>query len=231
MRVLYLLYTFEKNIKKAQACLKTWAKNCKNVVVVSNKQKNLNYSHLIVKSDGYENLSEKTCLMWEQVWHRYGQEFDYFVKVDDDTYVFPDNLERNLASDRPEFFGNYSRWRSPDSVIIKWITGSFYGFSQKTLQKMVIRLKEPKVRNEFLDRGPAEDVAVSVVLSELGIEPIEWSGIYICERQKTLKAFFSNPGEMISVTNLTPMEIKIMNLGRKMLWWKSDSSCKKLFKT
>lgn len=188
-------------------------------------------SEMVVASRGYENLCHKTCLMWEQVWQHYGEEFDYFVKVDDDTYVFPDNLERKLASDRPEFFGNYSRWRSPDSVVIKWITGSFYGCSQKTLHKMVVRLKEPKVRNEFLGRGPAEDVAVSVVLSELGIEPIEWSGIYICERQETLKTFFSNPGEMISVTNLTPMEIKIMNLGRKMLWWKSGSPCKKLIKT
>jgi len=188
----------------------------------------LGQKEMVVASRGYENLCQKTCLMWEQVWQDFGEKFDYFVKVDDDTYVFPENLKRNLAADRPEFFGNYSRWRSPDPTIIKWITGSFYGFSQKTLQKLIVELRAPKVRDEFLSRGPAEDVAVSVVLSQLGIEPIEWSGMFISERKKTLKTLFRNPGEMISVTNLTPMEIRILNFGRKMLWWKSRSACKKL---
>lgn len=227
MKVLYLLYSCKKNKKKATACLSTWAKKCENAVVVTDEPMFARQAEMVVDSRGYEKLCEKTCLMWEQVSRRFGKEFDYFVKVDDDTYVFPENLERKLASDRPQFFGNYSRWRSPDPAIIKWITGSFYGFSQTTLRKLVDQLSEPKNRDEFLARGPAEDVAVSVVLSQLGIEPIEWSGMFISERKKTLQTLFERPAEIISVTNLTPMEIRIMDFAQKWLCSRLSKFCRK----
>jgi hypothetical protein len=226
VKVLYLLYSCKKNKKKATACLSTWAKKCENAVVVTDEPMFARQAEMLVDSRGYEKLCEKTCLMWEQAWERFGKEFDYFVKVDDDTYVFPENLERKLASDRPQFFGNYSRWRSPDPSIIKWVTGSFYGVSNPTLHKMVGELGQTIPRNQFLARG-AEDVAVSVLLAELGIVPIEWDGIYISERKKTLKTLFERPAEIISVTNLTPIEIRIIDSAQKCLLSRLISFCRK----
>lgn len=217
MKALYLLYSCIKNKKKAASCLSTWAKQCEDLILVTDESMALHLPEMVVASRGYENLCQKTCLMWEQAYERYGKEFDYFVKVDDDTYVFPENLEKKLLADRPQFFGNYSRWRSSDPSIIKWIAGSFYGLSQKSLTLMIDQLKSLEKRKEFLARGPAEDVAVSVLLSEGGIEPVEWGGIFISERKKTLRALLRSPNEIISVTNLTPTRIQALDLGYKFL--------------
>lgn len=217
MKVLYLLYSCLKNKEKAGSCLSTWAKQCEDLVLVTDESMDLHQPEMLVASRGYENLCQKTCLMWEQAYERYGKEYDYFVKVDDDTYVFFENLAEKLSADRPQFFGNYSRWRSPDPSIIKWITGSFYGLSQATLRHLIGQLKSSTKRKEFLARGPAEDVAVSVLLSEGGIEPVEWSGIFISERKKTLRTLLRNPNEIISVTNLTPTQVRALDMGQKIL--------------
>lgn len=209
-RPLFLLYTCRKNLAKAEACLRTWAKKEKDLLIITDEALPVPARQEIIASHGYQHLCEKTCLMWETIATKHLGDYGHFVKVDDDTFVFTNNLKRRLHESTADFFGNWQRWRSPEPGIIKWVTGSFYGLSAKSVEVLAEQLKKPSERAEFIGRGPAEDVSVSAILAKKQIAPAAWPGMFVQEHRQTLRSLMFRPREPISVTNLTPTQMRLV---------------------
>ena len=216
-KTLFILYTCIQKKCQVTAWLKGWSSPATSLLIVTDKHLPFPQKQEVVESSGYQSLAEKTCLMWEQVYRKFGSKYDYFVKVDDDTFVFRENLLAKIQETLPEFFGNYSRWRTSQTEGINWVSGSLYGLSKTALKELVHYLKDPNKRKTFISRGPAEDVSVSVAMAEMGIQPTEWPGIFISEKTKSLKTFFSHPQEIISITNLQPIEIQAIYMANTIL--------------
>jgi glycoprotein-N-acetylgalactosamine 3-beta-galactosyltransferase len=50
---------------------------------------------------GYEHLTQKSTLAFLFAYENYFNDFDWFVKADDDTYLFVDNLKTFLSEQNP----------------------------------------------------------------------------------------------------------------------------------
>lgn len=216
-KTLFILYTCIQKKCQVTAWLKGWSSPATSLLIVTDKHLPFPQKQEVVESFGYQSLAEKTCLMWEQVYRKFGSKYDYFVKIDDDTFVFRENLLAKIQETLPEFFGNYSRWRTSQTEGINWVSGSLYGLSKTALEKLVHYLKDPNKRKTFINRGPAEDVSVSVAMAEMGIQPTEWPGIFISEKTKTVFTLLFKPLKIISITNLKPSELLIFHSIKGML--------------
>lgn len=53
------------------------------------------------RMDGYSRLWGKVRLIWRFLGERYLDDFDWFLKADDDTFIVVDNLRRFMESHNP----------------------------------------------------------------------------------------------------------------------------------
>ena len=124
--------------------------------------------------------------VWEKVWrmHVYVYEnllnkYEWFSKIDSDTYLFPDNVKHYIGSKRwssndVHYFGHKLHHSKPNLI-----SGPGTFFSRKTMQLLGPKLK--KMPREYGDRkhfkhgrcvdrdGATEERTVSICLHELGI--------------------------------------------------------------
>jgi hypothetical protein len=125
------------------------------------------------------NIWEKMYRTWIHIEENYINDFEWFVKVDDDSYLFVDNL-RNFVkyydTNVPHYFGHtlMFRWKE-DNIVFN--TGIAYVLSRKTLQTIVPVFKTmPTWKSGFRDRcvdraGAGEDTNMGVCLRSIGINP------------------------------------------------------------
>ncbi|VDM44367.1 unnamed protein product [Toxocara canis] len=119
---------------------------------------------------GREFLWEKTRNMLSYIYQRYADEFDWFMKADDDTYVIVDNLRSFLRSKDPDmsvYFGCRIRWVKP-STQGYMSGGAGYVLSKTALRKFV----EEALNNKTIcsKSGDYEDVEVGLCLENIGVE-------------------------------------------------------------
>jgi len=125
--------------------------------------------------------------IWEKVWRSWLWVFqndlhlgDYFLKVDDDSFIFPEFIkkfiaERSYDPDEPLYFGHVS-FLSP----VPFVNGAMVGLSRGSLNLVVPRyLSMPK---EYGDRinfkshrcvdrdGATQEITESICLNEVGVE-------------------------------------------------------------
>jgi hypothetical protein len=89
---------------RARAVNSTWAPRCDKFSFISeysNDTKGLPIAPLANISSGYGHLTQKTTLALHYVYEKYLNDFDWFVKADDDTYIFVDNLKSFLKEQNP----------------------------------------------------------------------------------------------------------------------------------
>lgn len=129
-RLFCIILTSQKNYKvRTQTIYNAWASKCDEyrfITMVPPEIKNqLNGSNLTNKSvefkyndqkflqpadlvhDQYDELTDKMYLTFRDINKRYGQ-FDWYLKADDDTFIFVDNLKKFLSeknSSQPVTFG------------------------------------------------------------------------------------------------------------------------------
>ena len=105
----------------ARRVARTWGSRCDCLVFVSDKDDSV--LHPVVWALPHEGSIEvmitKTLRAWRYVYENYGEEYDYFLKADTDTYVVVDNLRYFLLQPRftqraaPHFIGrqfNFTRY-------------------------------------------------------------------------------------------------------------------------
>jgi len=197
--------------------MQTWASNLHDLILVSDSELPLGNPQLIVPSFGYKNLSQKTALMWKMMPEEKYLKYDYFLKIDDDTCLFSSNLQKKLAHIKDEFFGNTKRHKKINTPDIDWVNGSSYGLSKKAAQKLREALHDGSRFKEFCRHGPAEDVATSLLLKEQGIGAQHWDEMYVQEARRLLRNILLRKTGVITVANLTPAQMRILWLVRKVL--------------
>jgi hypothetical protein len=84
---------------RARAVNSTWAPRCDKFSFISeysNDTKGLSIAPIANLSSGYGHLTQKTTLALQYIYENFFNDFDWFVKADDDTYLFVENLKSFL---------------------------------------------------------------------------------------------------------------------------------------
>ncbi|CAF1090432.1 unnamed protein product [Brachionus calyciflorus] len=124
-RVFCILLTSEKNLNtKAKSIYEIWANQCDNFKFISlipdellthnssNNTSNSTYLQLDknyvnswlqppgLKEDTYDKLTTKVYLAYKHIYQLY-PDYDWYLKSDDDTFIFVDNLKKFLNDKKP----------------------------------------------------------------------------------------------------------------------------------
>lgn len=94
---------------KAKAVKETWGKRCDKTLFMSSKNDSSLGSIALPVEEGRQNLWAKTREAFKFIHKHFLNDFDWFLKADDDTFVIVENLKHFLQSkdpDVPIYFGN-----------------------------------------------------------------------------------------------------------------------------
>ena len=137
-RVLCLILTAPKNfLSRVKAINDTWAPRCTGYYFVTEydpeklaeEQRQLARQVPIAPirniTAGYDHLTQKSSLAFLFAYEKHYNDFDWFIKADDDTYLFVDHLQmflREQNSSEPVTFGyNFKVMNDPHT----WILGNY----------------------------------------------------------------------------------------------------------
>ena len=128
-----LTYPFN-HLTKAIAVKDTWGKRCNKLVFITTLLDD-NLDVLLV------NVTEDRIFLWDktkqglqQIYENYGNEYDWFLKADDDTWIFMENLRHFLYAYSPEmpiYFG----CKLKTYVDQGYMSGSGYVLSREALRR------------------------------------------------------------------------------------------------
>ncbi|XP_053960121.1 glycoprotein-N-acetylgalactosamine 3-beta-galactosyltransferase 1-like [Anastrepha ludens] len=111
VRVLCMVLTSpEQHASHAQHVKATWGKRCTRMIFISSEvDEELDAVAVVAReADTYDELWNKTREGFRYVYERYYDEYDWFVKADDDTYMVMENLRYMLYAYYPQtpiYFG------------------------------------------------------------------------------------------------------------------------------
>ncbi len=179
-KIFCLILTKIQNLKiKATAVYNGWANKCTDYRFISlipdhnltTDKIDTSYQNLfkILKPKGlwedkYRNLTYKVLLAFEDVYEMH-PDFDWYLKADDDTFIFYDNLQDFVAtkqSTHPVHFGYENK------VMGNFLSGGpGYVLSHEAMKRLLLKWRE--MAETF--KGE-EDVDVSRVLRSVGVYPL-----------------------------------------------------------
>lgn len=103
-RIFCFILTSKSNLAtKAKVIQNTWASKCDNyklVTLIPDYLKNKSLPHVLVPpgliNDTYNKLTDKVLLTIKHLYNEYDN-YDWYLKADDDTFIFVDNLRKFLS--------------------------------------------------------------------------------------------------------------------------------------
>lgn len=129
-------------------------------------------------SPKYRNIWDKVHRMWVKIADKYIDDAEWFLKVDDDTYLYPDNLREftKFYNPRiPRYFGHvlYQEWKDNNIV---FNAGGAYVLSREALLRVAQRMRPLSYTEEDVygnqcrhHTGSADDLWIAACLRDLGI--------------------------------------------------------------
>ncbi|EDW63225.2 glycoprotein-N-acetylgalactosamine 3-beta-galactosyltransferase 1 isoform X1 [Drosophila virilis] len=174
-RVLCMVLTCPDYVERyAQHVHATWGQRCSKLVFVSSQH----YEPLgvvqVVESNGggYEDLWNKTREGFRHVWLEYGEQYDWFLKADDDTYVIMENLRHMLSAydpNMPVYFGYQMRRYN-----VSYMSGgASYVLSREALRRFMTQAYDSgKICPEPKKMG-IEDFYMGICLQNVGVHLID----------------------------------------------------------
>ena len=163
--------------ERAIPVLKTWAKRCDGVLFASDFKDQYLPSEAFYNKTGREYVSFKIFTAWKYVYYRYikndqaSQDFQWFIKADDDTFVVVENLRKVLSKmdhTKPHYMG---RPLSKNKTIYhkRYGSGSIEILSAQALKMLVTK----SMPNQDLCPLPQfkanEDAFLGFCLNSVGI--------------------------------------------------------------
>ena len=122
-------------------------------------------------SEGYDKLWDKTKKAFQYVYINHFQDYDWFLKADDDTYMIVENLRyllKDFDTNKPVFFGHPQAIKKYPKLVY-FSGGAGYVLSKEALKRLVeTGLKDPKLCSQ--EAGGAEDVEMGKCMENLGVE-------------------------------------------------------------
>ncbi|XP_055377344.1 glycoprotein-N-acetylgalactosamine 3-beta-galactosyltransferase 1-like [Condylostylus longicornis] len=167
IKVLCWVMTAPDNHKtKAQHVKLTWGKRCNKLLFMSTEYDDELGSIGLNVTEGRDGLWNKTREAFTYIYENHLDEYDWFVKADDDTYFIMENLRFMLSehrTDTPIYFG--SKFQMPSVVYMSG--GAGYVLSREAVKRLV----EIAFKNSRICRVGAsvEDVEIGVCLNAVGV--------------------------------------------------------------
>lgn len=148
----------------------TWGNRCNKIVYVmcsNKKQKDILNSCQFTESKSH--LVGKVRFMFRHAYQHYIDEYDWFLKADDDTYVIMENLRFLLSyhnPDLPGYLGYHFKMHLKQGYMSG---GGGYVISRKGLKKL---FEEGFKVNGCDADGKDEDVEIGKCLQKAGVPPL-----------------------------------------------------------
>jgi Fringe-like len=169
VRILCWVLTYPFNHRtKAKAVSDTWGKRCNKLVFISTfPDDDLGEVLLVNVTEEHRFLWGKTKHGLQQVYENYGNDYDWFLKADDDTWIFMENLRHFLYSYSPEmpiYFGCKLKPYVPQG----YMSGSGYVLSREAVR----RFNEVALMDDYKCWNGTEgneDVEIGKCLSNVGV--------------------------------------------------------------
>lgn len=168
VRILCWVLTFPLNHQtKALAVRDTWGKRCNKLVFISTLPDD-NLDILLVNvTEERQYLWDKTKQGLQKVYENYGRDYDWFLKADDDSWIFMENLRHFLYAYSPEmpiYFGCKLKRYVPQG----YHSGSGYVLSREAVR----RFNEEALPDDYKCWNGTlgnEDVEIGKCLANVGV--------------------------------------------------------------
>lgn len=176
VRVLCWVMTTAKNHKsKAVHVKNTWGRRCNKLLFMSNVEDNDLGSIGLNGTDDPDHLFGKTKQSFQYIYKNYLNEYDWFLKADDDTYVILENLRYMLSAystEDPIWFGSQFRVKIPAKNFnhVYMSGGAGYVLSREAVRRLVEDAYFSKTGIETT--GP-EDALLGLFLSIVHVTPVD----------------------------------------------------------
>ncbi|KAK7477607.1 hypothetical protein BaRGS_00031155 [Batillaria attramentaria] len=168
VRVLCWIPSTEKQLNsKVRAVNDTWVKRCDGHVFFVDTQHHNASSDVIelgVK-DGRGHLTEKSVAALAYVYEKYGKDYDWFLKGDDDAYVVVENLKFLLSHynpNTPVYLGHLYKWHLREGYMSG---GASYVLSREALRLLNVN----GIRRNKCRLTGDEDVEIGRCLHDVGV--------------------------------------------------------------
>lgn len=167
VRVFCWVMTQEENHKKRAIHVKqTWASRCNGLVFISDAEdKTLPAIDANYGLKGRDHLTAKTMRAFDYAYKNHLNDYDWFIKADDDTYVIVENLRYMLSAHKPSepiFFGHAFK------VIVT--QGYFSGGGGYAVSKEALKRFGERQKGDCAEDGGAEDVEFGRCMEKLGVK-------------------------------------------------------------
>ncbi|XP_063063568.1 glycoprotein-N-acetylgalactosamine 3-beta-galactosyltransferase 1-A-like [Engraulis encrasicolus] len=168
VRILCWVMTAPKNHQtKARHVKATWSRRCNRVVFMSSVNDPILPAVGLGTGEGRHKLYWKTIRAFRYVLEKHGDEADWFLKADDDTFVAVDNLRWILSNHtpaQPVYFGKHFKLHVKQGFLSG---GAGYVLSKEALQRYVKAFRTKVCTHT----SPEEDVALARCMEKIGVRP------------------------------------------------------------
>ena len=165
VKLLVWVMTQPNNIdKKAKHVKETWGKHV-DILLFMSSEKNESLPAIgLGTGEGRDKLTAKTWKAFQYVYDHYLDKADWFMKADDDTYVFIENLYFFLLDKDP----NQSIWYG--QPIPREKPFYFSGGAGYVLSKEALRRFGQKQKERCRPQSSIEDLEMGKCMKELGVQ-------------------------------------------------------------
>ena len=147
----------------------TWGRRCNKLLFMSSEEDHNLPAIKLNVTEGYDKLWDKTKKAFQNVYKNHYQDYDWFLKADDDTYMIVENLRyllKDFDTNQPIFFG---RKFKPFLKQGYFSGGAGYVLSKEALKRFVLNgVDDPEMCRQ--DAGGSEDVEMGKCMEKLGVK-------------------------------------------------------------
>lgn len=166
VRILCWVMTGPSNLQsKARHVKATWTRHC-NVVLFMSSEEDRSFPTVgLGTGEGRDQLYWKTIRAFHYVLKNHGNDADWFLKADDDTFVVVDNLRwilSNYTADQPIYFGKRFKPYAKQGYMSG---GAGYVLSKEALRRFV----EGFNTKVCTHTTSVEDLAMGQCLEKMGV--------------------------------------------------------------
>ncbi|XP_042874634.1 glycoprotein-N-acetylgalactosamine 3-beta-galactosyltransferase 1-like isoform X1 [Penaeus japonicus] len=154
--------------KKAVHVKATWGKRCNKLIFISSKNNESLGAIDVGVEEGRNMLWGKTKAAYKYVYDHHLQEYDWFLKADDDTYVIMENLRYMLSSYDPKYPIYFGSRFKPFTKQGYMSGGGGYVLSREATRKFVEEALPDDKKCKSSPHG-AEDAEIGKCLDKIGV--------------------------------------------------------------
>ncbi|XP_072540511.1 glycoprotein-N-acetylgalactosamine 3-beta-galactosyltransferase 1-B [Salminus brasiliensis] len=167
VRILCWVMTGPNNLqKKARHVKATWSRHCNLVVFMSSVDDPDFPAVGLNTKEGRDQLYWKTIRAFHYALEKHGDDADWFLKADDDTYVVVDNLRWVLSNHSPEEPVYFGRRFKPYTKQGYMSGGAGYVLSKEALKRFVEGFRTKVCTHT----SSVEDLALGQCMEKMGVQ-------------------------------------------------------------